>query len=69
MTAVSFGAIPVLVRALLGDAAGAQVLAVVIGCAALAAGLWRWRDRLQLSMIPLPRLRHRGIAELSASKP
>ncbi len=34
VTAVSFGAIPVLVRALLGDAAGAQVLAVVIGCAA-----------------------------------
>ena len=62
LTALSFGALPVLVRSVLGGGTGAQIVAVAAGCVALAAGLWRWRGRLQLSMIPLPVLRHRGFA-------
>jgi O-antigen/teichoic acid export membrane protein len=62
LTAVSFGAIPLLVRVVLGDAAGPLVVAVAAASAALAAGLWRWREQLQLSMIPLPRVRRRGFA-------
>jgi O-antigen/teichoic acid export membrane protein len=60
LTALSFGALPVVVRAVLGGGTGAQIAAVAAGCVALAAGMWRWRRRLQLSMIPLPRLRRSG---------
>jgi O-antigen/teichoic acid export membrane protein len=62
LTALSFGALPALVRTLLGGGTGAQIAAVAAGCVALAAGLWRWRGRLQLSLIPLPRVRHLGFA-------
>jgi O-antigen/teichoic acid export membrane protein len=53
LTGVSFGLIPALTRAF-GGGAAVQVAAVATGCAALAAGLWRWRERLQLSMMPRP---------------
>jgi O-antigen/teichoic acid export membrane protein len=62
LTALSFGALPALVRTLLGGGTGAQIAAVAAGCVALAAGLWRWRGRLQLSLIPLPRVRNLGFA-------
>jgi O-antigen/teichoic acid export membrane protein len=62
LTALSFGVIPLLVRVVLGDGVGAQILAVAAGCAALAAGLWRGRKPLQLSMIPRPRVLRWGFA-------
>ncbi|HZO79004.1 MAG TPA: lipopolysaccharide biosynthesis protein [Solirubrobacteraceae bacterium] len=62
LTAVSFGVIPFLVRVLLGDGVAAQILAVAAGCAALGVGLWRGRNRLQLSMIPRPRIPRGGFA-------
>jgi O-antigen/teichoic acid export membrane protein len=55
LTGVSFGVIPALVRAAFGDDTAVQVAAVGAGCATLAAGLWQWRDKLQLSMMPRPR--------------
>jgi O-antigen/teichoic acid export membrane protein len=66
LTALSFGALPVLVRTVLGGGTAAQIAAVAVGCVVLAAGLWRLRERLQLSMIPLPRMRLRsfGSSEL-----
>jgi O-antigen/teichoic acid export membrane protein len=48
LSALSFFVIPMLMRAVLGGAA-ATVLALAAGCAVLAAGLWRWRDTLQLT--------------------
>ena len=62
LTALSFGVIPLLVRAFLGDGAAAQILAVAAGCAALGAGVWRGRKQLQLSMIPRPRFFRGGFA-------
>ena len=62
LTALSFGVIPLLVRAFLGDGAAAQILAVAAGCAALGVGVWRGRNQLQLSMIPRPRFFRRGFA-------
>lgn len=62
LTALSFGVIPLLVRAFLGDGAAAQILAVAAGCAALAAGVWRGRKQLQLTMIPRPRFFRGGFA-------
>ena len=62
VTAVSFGVIPLLVRAVLGDGVAAQILAVAAGCAALAAGSWWGREQLQLSMIPRPRVLRGGFA-------
>jgi O-antigen/teichoic acid export membrane protein len=58
LTGVSFGVIPALVRVAFGHAALTQIAAVAAGCVAMAAGLWRWRERLQLSMMPRPG-RHR----------
>jgi O-antigen/teichoic acid export membrane protein len=54
LTAVCFGLIPALTRAAFGGGTAVQVAAVATGCAAMAAGLWRWRERLQLSMMPRP---------------
>lgn len=67
LTAVSFGALPVLVRTVFGGGTGAQIAAVAVGCVVLAAGLWRWRDRLQLSIIPLRRVRPRDFGALRRS--
>lgn len=56
LTGVSFGVIPALVRATFGDGPVTQIMAVAAGCVVLAAGLWRWRGRLQLSLMPRPRV-------------
>ncbi len=56
LTATSFGVVPVLTRALLGHGAAAALVAVVAACAVFAAGVWRWRDALQLSLLPRLRL-------------
>jgi O-antigen/teichoic acid export membrane protein len=58
LTGVSFGVLPALVRAAFGGDAAVQIVAVLAGCAALAAGLWRWREKLQLSMMPRPGMHH-----------
>jgi len=43
LSALSFGAIPVAVRATAGSGAAAAGLAVAAGCVVMAAGLWRFR--------------------------
>jgi O-antigen/teichoic acid export membrane protein len=58
LTAASFGVIPALVRTAFGGDPAVQITAVAAGCVALAAGLWRWRERLQLSMMPRPGMHH-----------
>ncbi len=60
LTALSFGAIPALARALFGQDPAPQLIAVAGGCAVLGAGLWRWRELLQLSQIPRLRVYRRG---------
>ncbi len=52
LSAVSFAAIPLAVRALAGDGNLASAGAVAAGCIMLAAGLWRFRDPLQLAVLP-----------------
>jgi O-antigen/teichoic acid export membrane protein len=57
LTALSFGVIPLVVRAAFGRGAVPTVGAVAAGCCVLAAGLWRFRGSLQLSALPgVPRL-------------
>jgi hypothetical protein len=51
LCALSFGVIPVLVRAVLGGGAAGLAVTVAAGCAALAAGVWLCREPLQLSVI------------------
>jgi O-antigen/teichoic acid export membrane protein len=48
----SFGAVPLALRYLLGSGLGAIAFAMVIGGALLAVGLWRFRDVLELSVMP-----------------
>jgi O-antigen/teichoic acid export membrane protein len=55
LCALSFGVLPVLVRVPFGHGPGAALVSVASGCVALAAGLWRWREPLQL--LTIPRLR------------
>ena len=43
LSALSFGAIPVAVRATAGSGAATSGVAVAAGCAVMAAGLWRFR--------------------------
>jgi O-antigen/teichoic acid export membrane protein len=65
---LSFGAVPLLIRATAGTGAGATAAALAAGCVLLAAGLWRFSGRLQLSVMPgaawlarqAARLRHRA---------
>ena len=52
LSAVSFAAVPLAVRALAGGSLGASAAAVAGGCLLLAAGLWRFRDTLQLAVMP-----------------
>jgi O-antigen/teichoic acid export membrane protein len=52
LSAVSFAAVPLAVRALAGGSLGASAAAVAGGCVLLAAGLWRFRDTLQLAVMP-----------------
>ncbi len=56
LTATSFGLVPALTRVFLGRGSAAVLVAVVGGCAVLAAGLWCWRDAFQLSLLPKLRL-------------
>jgi O-antigen/teichoic acid export membrane protein len=57
LTTLSFGVIPLVVRAAFGGGAAASVGAVAVGCCVLAAALWRFRSSLQLSALPgVPRL-------------
>jgi O-antigen/teichoic acid export membrane protein len=62
VTGLSFGALPAVVRTVLGSGAGGQIVAVALACIALGAGLWHWRRPLQLSMLPRPRLGRRALA-------
>jgi O-antigen/teichoic acid export membrane protein len=52
LTTVSFGVVPLGVRWLAGGQLIVSVLAVAAGAAIMAAGLWRFRERLQLAMLP-----------------
>lgn len=52
LAAVAFGLIPVLTRIVLGSGPVPALVAFASGCTVLVAGLWRWRDQLQLSLIP-----------------
>jgi O-antigen/teichoic acid export membrane protein len=52
LTTLSFGVIPLALRWLGGDGLVISALAVVTGCAVLAAGLWRFREPLQLAVLP-----------------
>jgi O-antigen/teichoic acid export membrane protein len=49
---VSFGAIPYGARMLIGRGPMVSGLAVLIGCALFAAGLWRFRQTLKLTAMP-----------------
>lgn len=52
LSAASFAAIPLAVRALAGHGIAASAGAVAAGCLLLAAGLWRFRETLQLAVMP-----------------
>jgi O-antigen/teichoic acid export membrane protein len=49
---LSFGAVPLVVRAAFGAGAAASIAAVVAGGCVLAAGLWRFRSTLRLAALP-----------------
>lgn len=53
LSALSFGAIPLVARAGLGGGAAALAVGVVAGCALQAAGLWRFRGPLRLGAMPV----------------
>jgi len=52
LMAVSFGAIPLAARAVLGTGVKGSAAAVAAGCAVAAAGLWKFRRVLRLSAMP-----------------
>jgi O-antigen/teichoic acid export membrane protein len=52
LTAVSFGALPLAVRAVLGSGPLPSLAAVFVGCAIQAAGIWLFRDALYLAALP-----------------
>jgi O-antigen/teichoic acid export membrane protein len=49
---LSFGVIPLVLRAALGTGAGVSVGAVLAGCVVQVAGLWWFRDSLRLAALP-----------------
>ncbi len=51
LAAVSFGLLPVLVRLAFGHGAAPSLAATAGGCALLVAGVWHWREQLQLSLV------------------
>lgn len=53
LAAVCFGAVPVVVRVLYGGGVVALLVAVAVGMAGYAAGLWRARHLLRLDAMPL----------------
>ncbi|MEP7023929.1 MAG: polysaccharide biosynthesis C-terminal domain-containing protein [Actinomycetota bacterium] len=52
LTTLSFGALPLLLRAVLGTGLVPSLATLATGCVILVAGLWRFRDALQLSVMP-----------------
>lgn len=52
LSAASFAVIPLAVRAVAGDSLVVSAAAVAAGGLLLAAGLWRFRDALQLAVMP-----------------
>jgi O-antigen/teichoic acid export membrane protein len=52
LAVLSFAVIPLAVRAALGPGAAASAGAVLAGCVVQAAGLWWFRDSLQLAALP-----------------
>jgi O-antigen/teichoic acid export membrane protein len=52
LTTISFGAIPLALRWLAGPRLIVSAVAIALGCVALAAGAWRFREPLQLAMLP-----------------
>ena len=52
LTTLSFGVLPLLLRAVLGTGLASSLTAITAGCVILAAGLWRFRGALQLSVMP-----------------
>jgi O-antigen/teichoic acid export membrane protein len=58
LTTVSFGVIPLAIRLSAGTGAVAAFSSGAIGCVVMAAGMWRLRGPLQLSVIGRPGARH-----------
>lgn len=54
LSALSFGAIPLALRSLLGHGLVSLAVAVAAGCIVQAAGIWRYRSAMHL---PVPRLK------------
>jgi O-antigen/teichoic acid export membrane protein len=52
MTCLSFGAVQIGIRMLLGDGAAALAAGVITGCVLMAAALWWFRGILRLSAMP-----------------
>lgn len=52
LSALSFGVVPLAIRAGLGDGAAALAAGVAAGCALQAVGLWRFRGPLRLRAMP-----------------
>ncbi|HEX5297682.1 MAG TPA: polysaccharide biosynthesis C-terminal domain-containing protein, partial [Streptosporangiaceae bacterium] len=52
LTTTGFFVVPLAARALLGSGGAASAGAVAVGCAVLAAGMWRFRGTLWLSVMP-----------------
>lgn len=52
LSVLSFGVIPLAVRAALGDGVASLLIAAAAGCAFQAIGLWRFRRTLRLPAIP-----------------
>jgi len=60
LSAISFGAVPVAARELLGHGAVPALAAIACGCALMTAGLFRFRGDLHLAAMP-------GAAQLAAA--
>jgi O-antigen/teichoic acid export membrane protein len=52
LTTIGFFVVPLAARTLLGGGAAVSLAALAVGCALLAAGMWRFRGDLQLSVMP-----------------
>ena len=52
LTTTGFFVVPLAARALLGGGGAVSAGAVAVGCAVLAAGMWRFRGALRLSVMP-----------------
>ena len=59
LCAFSFGALPLAEREIFGPGAIGSLLAIGCGCVVMAAGMWRFRDDLNLTAMP-------GAAQLTA---